>query len=146
MRSPSCARNPPLWHAGMQLDVLLDGAASGGRYSVCELTAPRGTGMPLHLHTREDETLIVLAGIVDAWCDGTPKRLEAPEALTCARGTPHRFEAVSEEARVLLVITPAGFEGTLAATSAEAPEDPVDPDDVAALFTGAGVRLLGARA
>lgn len=128
----------------MRLDVLVDGVASGGRYSVCELTAPRGTGMPLHLHTLEDETLIVVAGTVDAWCDGTHTRLEAPASMSCARGTPHRFTAASAEARVLVVISPAGFEATLAATSADAPGEAVDPDDLAALFTGAGVTLLGA--
>ncbi|HEX8102650.1 MAG TPA: cupin domain-containing protein [Solirubrobacteraceae bacterium] len=138
-------RDPALWHSGMRLDVLLDGAASGGRYSVLELTAPEGAGMPLHVHTREDETLIVLAGAVDAWCDGTHKRLQAPETLTCRRGVPHRFTAASAEARLLLVITPAGFEATLAAASGERPEEAVDPDDLAVLFTGAGVSLLGAR-
>ncbi len=135
-----------LRHAGMTLRVVLDGAHTGGDYGVCELTAPRGTGMPLHLHTREDETLVVLAGTVQVWCDGQPHLVEAPRALTCQRGVPHRFEVVSEEARLLLVISPAGFEATLEATSVDGDDaEPIDPDDVAALFTGAGVSLLGRR-
>ena len=132
-----------LRHAGMTLDVLLDSSGSAGRVAVCQLVVPDGAGMPLHVHSREDETLVVLAGAVDAWCDGRRKRLEAPQALTCPRGVPHRFTAAGGEARVLLVISPGGFEETLAATSAGEEGEVVDPDDLAALFTGAGVTLLG---
>ena len=132
-----------LQHAGMRLEILLDAAATQGRAALCELIVPRGGGMPRHLHADEDETLIVVDGTVDVWRDADRRRLTAPGAWALPRRVPHRFEAVSEDARVLLLLSPAGLEATLAAASVGAGEPPLDPDDVAALLTNAGVTLLG---
>jgi quercetin dioxygenase-like cupin family protein len=133
----------PLLHAGMRLDIVLDGAHARGRTALCELTAPRGAGMPTQLHTREDMTLVVVEGAVDVWRDRDRRRLCAPEAWELPRGVFHGFRAVSDEARVLLVLSPAGFETVLASASVTPDEPALDPDDVAALFTSAGVTVLG---
>jgi len=50
------------WLGSMELSVLLDGAASGGRLMVVEVRAQRGDASPVHVHGEEDETFVVLEG------------------------------------------------------------------------------------
>ena len=69
---------------------MLDGADAGERFSIVEHPMPpRALGAPLHRHSREDEYSYVIAGRVGALLG-------------------------DEEARLLEVISPAGFEGYFA--------------------------------
>ncbi len=47
---------------GEPVEILVDGAATGGRVAVVTQVSPPGGGPPPHLHTREDETFTVLEG------------------------------------------------------------------------------------
>jgi hypothetical protein len=47
------------WIGNMDLTVLLDGKASGGRLTVIEVHAQRGDAMPVQVHGNEDETFVV---------------------------------------------------------------------------------------
>jgi quercetin dioxygenase-like cupin family protein len=128
----------------MTVRVLADHAATDGRMSVCALAAPPGASTPLHRHTLEDEIVVVHEGTLEVRAHGGPPRVLRPgEAVLLERGVPHRLAVDAErEARFLLVWTPAGFEAALAAAGSADPAAPADPDDVAALFAGAG-RLAG---
>jgi quercetin dioxygenase-like cupin family protein len=132
------------FHAGMAVQVLADHAATDGRLSVCALTAPPGTATPLHRHTLEDETVVVLEGRLGIWRQGAGAcELGPGQALRLGREVPHRLASTDDgPARFLLVWTPAGFEAALAAAGTPDAGEAADPDDVAALFARAGVWLL----
>jgi hypothetical protein len=57
--------------------VHVDGETSGGAVGVVELTGPKGDMPPLHIHTREDETFLVLEGSLTLFVGERTSRLEA---------------------------------------------------------------------
>lgn len=95
-----------------QLRYLLTGEQTGGTLAIVELTDVAGSGVPPHIHTREDETFHVLEGEVE-FTIGTTRRLaRAGDVLFGARGVAHGFKALTP-VRLLTVITPAGIEQLL---------------------------------
>jgi quercetin dioxygenase-like cupin family protein len=97
---------------GLGNRFVLRGDGTGGRFALVEHTiAPRTLAAPIHTHEHEDEYSFVLAGriggqIGDELFDAGPGDL-----VLKPRGIPHAFwNAGDEEARVLEIISPAGFE------------------------------------
>ena len=94
---------------GLGARLLVDG---GERCALVEHPmAPRTLGSPVHTHAREDEYSFVLEGAVtvqigDEIVVGNPGDL-----IVKPRGIPHAFwNATDEPARLLELITPAGFQ------------------------------------
>jgi hypothetical protein len=83
----------------------------------------RGTGTPLHRHTREAEAFIVLDGELDGWSDDDHAVISAGDTLYLPAGSEHAYRVHSDTARFLVLITPAGFEQFFVATGT-----PGDPD------------------
>jgi mannose-6-phosphate isomerase-like protein (cupin superfamily) len=91
---------------------VLRGDDTGGRFALVEHTiGPRALAAPMHVHEREDEYSYVLAGrigvqIGDDVLEAGPGRL-----VLKPRGIAHAFwNPGDEEARVLEIVSPAGFE------------------------------------
>jgi quercetin dioxygenase-like cupin family protein len=93
------------------LSILVDGEASGGRLALLTLTVARGEEPPRHRHYWEDETLFVLAGALRVWLVGSSVDVPAGAAIFLPRGVEHGFMVTSMTARLLVTLTPAGFEG-----------------------------------
>ncbi|NEH82993.1 cupin domain-containing protein [Rhizobium leguminosarum] len=106
--------------------IRIPGEASGAAMSIMEVILRPGDGTPLHLHEREDETFRVLSGTVGFWCGDNHQRLATDGIVFLPRGIPHRIENVgNDEARVMVILTPGGFEQffvEIASDSDEAPE------------------------
>src|SRR3954451_10038914 len=92
---------------------MIGGDASGGGFSLVEHPmAPRGVAAPLHRHSREDEYSFVPAGRVGALLGEEVVFGEVGDLIFKPRGQWHTFwNAGGEEARLLEIISPAGFEG-----------------------------------
>lgn len=92
---------------------LIDGDASGGRFSLVEHTLPaRGLGAPLHRHANEDEYSYVIEGRLGAQLGGDVVEAGPGEVVRKPRGQEHTFwNAGDEPLRFLELISPAGFEG-----------------------------------
>jgi quercetin dioxygenase-like cupin family protein len=91
---------------------MVDGAASGGGFSLVEHPmSPRALAAPLHRHTREDEYSYVLEGQVGALL-GEDVVIGGPgDLIFKPRNQWHTFwNAGDEPARLLEIISPAGFE------------------------------------
>lgn len=139
------------WYLEWFLRLKLAGADTGGTFSLVEETGPRGAAPPPHVHGREDETILMLDGELDLTVGERQQRLAEGEIAFLPRGVPHGFEVVSETARFLLLVTPAGFEEFFLAQSVAAerpelppaPEGPPDVERIVALCERFGVRLLG---
>jgi len=69
-----------------------------------------GAGPPLHVHDREDECFYVLDGELSIRCGGDAFGAAAGSFVFLPRGRPHRFWAVAEPARLLLIAVPGGIE------------------------------------
>jgi quercetin dioxygenase-like cupin family protein len=91
---------------------MIDGEEAGGRFSLVEHPmSARALAAPMHRHTREDEYSYVLEGRVGALL-GDEVVIGSPGDLVFKpRGQWHTFWNAGEEpARILEIISPAGFE------------------------------------
>ena len=119
---------------GISARTLLPGAVTGGRFSVVEhRLQPRELAAPLHVHRREDEYSVVTDGRV-GFVLGEEVVLAGPGELVCKpRDQWHTFfNAGDDEARLLELISPAGFEDYFTELAPCFPADaPPDLDGVA---------------
>jgi quercetin dioxygenase-like cupin family protein len=102
----------PQHHTGPEVSVLLTGADTGGRFAVVEIGAVPGSEPPLHLHTREDELVYVLEGELTYYADAETRTATAGACVFLARGCEHTFSVLSDGARLLVIVAPAGLEGS----------------------------------
>jgi quercetin dioxygenase-like cupin family protein len=118
----------------------LGGAQTGGQVAVVEHPFPPGALVPPHVHTREDEFSIVLAGAIGFRSGSDEVVLEAGGYIVKPRGEVHTmWNAGKEEARMIEIITPAGFEEFFAELADMVEAGPPDPDDIAAVSARYGL-------
>ena len=91
---------------------MVGGDESGGGFSLVEHPmSPRALGAPLHRHNREDEYSYVLEGRVGALLGDTVVIGGPGDLIFKPRQQWHTFwNAGDEPARILEIISPAGFE------------------------------------
>ena len=91
---------------------MIDGATTGGAFSLVEHPLPpRALGAPLHTHRNEDEYSYVLEGRVGVQLGDDVLEAGPGDLVFKPRGVPHAFwNAGDEPARLLELISPAGFE------------------------------------
>ena len=131
------ARSP----LGGELTFLLRGEQSNGSVAALEVRNAAGQGPPLHVHTREDETVYVLAGKV-RWKLGDELSTSDPGSFVfIPRGVPHTWQVIgNEEGRMLVSFVPAGMEGFFERLAALTSFDPVAFREAGARF---GMEILG---
>jgi len=119
---------------------MIDGATSGGGFALVEHPMPpRALGAPLHRHAREDEYSYVLEGRIGALLGEQVVYGDPGDLIFKPRREWHAFwNAGDEPARILEIISPAGFEGYFARVvevfSAEGPPDLSAIESVAAEY------------
>jgi quercetin dioxygenase-like cupin family protein len=98
--------------ASIGVRFLIGGQESGGGFALVEHPMPpRALGAPLHRHSREDEYSFVLDGRVGAMLGDQVVHGEAGDLIFKPRGQWHTFwNAGDQPARILEIISPAGFE------------------------------------
>ena len=91
---------------------LLRGDETGGRFALIEhAIPPRALAAPMHTHEHEDEYSLVLEGRVGAQIGDEVVEAGPGDLIRKPRGIPHAFwNAGDEEARLIELISPAGFE------------------------------------
>jgi quercetin dioxygenase-like cupin family protein len=91
---------------------MVDGEQTGGRFSMVEHPMPpRSLGSPMHTHRNEDEYSYVLEGRIGVQLGEDELEAGQGELVFKPRGIQHAFwNPADEPARVLEVISPAGFE------------------------------------
>jgi len=113
--------------------------------------AERGYSVPLHIHNREAETLLVIDGTVRVVCGDAEYLLSAGGMTILPMGRSHAFVVTSPTARILALTEPAGFEEFVAEvgtprTGPGLPPEPAAPPDFAALAAVAaryGIEIVG---
>jgi quercetin dioxygenase-like cupin family protein len=100
-----------LWFEGGLVIVKATAPQTEGRFAAVEFRGPRGFAAPLHVHHDDDEFFLVLAGEVriqlgEAVVEGVPGSL-----VYGPRNVAHSFHLDSDDARLLLLLGPAGVEG-----------------------------------
>jgi quercetin dioxygenase-like cupin family protein len=142
---------PALWHLGALLTFKATSEQTAGRMWAKELVAPRGMASPVHRHSREDEAFYVIDGEVSVYVGDEVVRARHGDFLWAPRDIPHAFCVESQQARVLVVSTPGGFErfffdtGEPAAALTPPPPatEPPDLDALVAALADYGVSVVG---
>lgn len=120
--------------------IRMSAAESGGAFGMFEADVPAGEGPPLHVHDREDEFFRVLSGRFLFVCGDLRTELTEGGCVLLPRGVPHRFENVgTATGRLMIIVTPGGFEGFFAAIEEARPAGAADVDRVAARY---GLRFV----
>jgi quercetin dioxygenase-like cupin family protein len=122
---------------------LIDGIESGGGFSLVEHPMPpRKLAAPLHRHSREDEYSFVLEGRVGALLGDEVVYGEPGDLIFKPRDQWHTFwNAGDDPARILEIISPAGFEGYFDELVELQTAGPPDPAALAALAARFGLEV-----
>jgi quercetin dioxygenase-like cupin family protein len=99
-----------VWFADSLLRYKVTGDETHGQLALAEVRAPRGSGSPVHTHRLEDEAWYILEGELTFWLGEEALTAIPGDFVFGPRGVRHRFRVDSEEARFLILVTPAGFE------------------------------------
>ncbi len=106
----------------------LSGDQTNGQVAVVEHPFPPGALVVPHVHTREDEFSIVTAGAIGFRSGTDEVVLEAGGYICKPRGEVHAmWNAGPTEARMIEIITPAGFEQFFAELADMVEQGPPDP-------------------
>jgi uncharacterized protein YaiE (UPF0345 family) len=89
--------------------ILLSGDVTAGAFSVKE-RGRLGCMTPLHVHTKEAETFVVIDGALEGWCGGRSNMVEAGSLIHLPAGSEHGLRSGSESAHFYAPISPSGFE------------------------------------
>jgi len=104
-----------VFFVGDTYTTLLSGTQTGGTFALLEALVPAHTGPPPHIHHAEDETFILLDGVVDFHVADDVHRAEPGSVVFVPRGIRHHFgNAGDGAARMLFMYSPAGMEGMFA--------------------------------
>jgi mannose-6-phosphate isomerase-like protein (cupin superfamily) len=127
---------------GLGITKKTDGKSTHDAYSLFEYAIPPETnGPPPHVHTREDESFICLAGRLDVHLGGTDYVLEPGDYLFLPRDVVHTFKnSYKDEARVISVVSPAGLERYYQAL-ADLPPGPKDITVLKSIMADFGIVL-----
>ena len=115
---------------GFSATYLVRGADTDGRFSLVEHEiAPQTLASPVHTHTREDEYSLVTQGRIGVMIGDEVREASTGELVVKPRGIPHAFWNASDEpAKVVELISPAGFEDYFAELAEHLPPNRPEPD------------------
>jgi mannose-6-phosphate isomerase-like protein (cupin superfamily) len=138
---------------GVTMQIHLSGEQTGGEFSLIGATMPPGGDGGLHVHTREDESVHLLEGCLEATIGEETFTMRAGQTYFAPRNIPHRLKNTGVvPARALLINTPGTFDrfvrmaGTPVSQDASTPRFP-DPEQIQRLLRLAeefGIRILAA--
>lgn len=88
--------------------LLVTGDETGGTFAVFEMHVTSSS--PRHAHAHEDEIVYVLEGHLSFTRAGQITDVPAGACITLPRTIEHSYRVLTNEARLLVIVTPAGLE------------------------------------
>ena len=143
-----------LWWIGMLATIKATAEQTGGRYTLVEILAPEGFASPLHVHHQEDEGFYILEGELTFYVGDRTLKAHPGSFLLGPKEVPHAFTVDSGPARLLFVLSPAGFEDLVREMGEpareltippqpKAPPDEAEMQQMAAIAARHGNEILG---
>lgn len=138
-----------IWQLGNVFHVKATGDETAGAYALLEQECA-GAPPPRHIHHDEEEAFYVISGTLEVHVGDDVIEAGAGSFCLVPRGTPHTFVSRGEEpARVLVLLSPPGFEAFFAACEDRFPEgEELPPPEVVGvalgeLAAGHGLEIVG---
>lgn len=122
--------------------VKLSGSDTARRFTIVENNNPPGIGIPMHIHTNEDEVFRILEGEMEFTVEGTKSLLRAGDTIFLPRQVPHSFKVVgTQNARAIITIVPSGIEDMFLQLN-QLPQGPPDMAKVLEICASFGITFL----
>jgi mannose-6-phosphate isomerase-like protein (cupin superfamily) len=142
------------WWVGVLATIKATKEQTDGRYSLVEILAPEGYPGVLHVHHAEDEGFWILEGELTVYVGDQTIKAHPGSFLFGPRDVPHAFTVDSGPARLLFILSPAGFEDLIREMGEPAreltipppPEEPpgeTEMERMAAIAAKYGNEILG---
>lgn len=94
-----------------QITFLLTGEQTGGAFFLAAMTVPPGSGVPPHIHHREEETFYLQQGTLTIQVGSESLSASAGDLVLLPRDVVHSFRNPGNvDAKFLLLCSPAGLE------------------------------------
>lgn len=124
---------------GERFKIRVSSVQTLGSYSVLEIFADPGNGVPLHIHSNEEEHFIVVEGTLDVTNGGRRSDAPAGASVTVGTGEPHAWRnSSSTPLRMLVIFSPGHIEGLFRAATGAG-----DVDAIMAIAARYGTKLVG---
>ena len=107
---------------GGVFNFLAMGHETEGRHALMRIVVNRGAEPPAHTHTREDEAYYIIKGSIRYTVGDDLITVHDGEYVYLPKDVPHKFELITEQAEVLMLISPAGLDQWFWDNSAPAPD------------------------
>ena len=142
------------WWVGVLATIKATKEQTDGRYTLVEILAPEGYPGVLHVHHREDEGFWILEGELTVYVGEQTMKARPGSFLFGPKDVPHAFTVDSGPARLLFILSPAGFEDLIREMGEPAremtiplqPEEPpseAEMERMAAIAAKYGGEILG---
>jgi quercetin dioxygenase-like cupin family protein len=118
-----------VWYSGALMTFLATGEDTHGQFALIEAVGRRGNVPPPHIHHREDEIFYILEGEIVFSVSGRTIKGTPGTMIFLPRDVRHEFTIESEQYRMLMLITPPGFEGWFREFSVPAPAMTLPPEN-----------------
>jgi quercetin dioxygenase-like cupin family protein len=92
---------------GDRVRVLASGDDTNGAYEIFEMRGPRDSGPPPHSHPW-NEAYVMLEGEMEVMLDGQKMRATPGCFINAPKGMLHAYRILSDEAKFIIVTSPAG--------------------------------------
>ncbi|HKX08151.1 MAG TPA: cupin domain-containing protein [Stellaceae bacterium] len=98
----------PITVGGIEIRYLIDGTVTGAGSGVFEMIVPPGARVPPpHSHSKNEEVIVVLEGVLRYAVDDETRDLKPGERMYTPRGSVHGFSNPHDKpARALVILTP----------------------------------------
>jgi quercetin dioxygenase-like cupin family protein len=116
-----------VWYNGSLMTFLATAEDTQGQFALIEAVGRKGNGPPPHIHHREEETFYVLEGEMTVSVGDRTIKATPGTMVFLPRDVVHSFTVESQQARVLILLTPAGMEGWFKEFSMPAPTMTLPP-------------------
>ena len=123
------------WYIGHLMSILLASGDTGNAFTLMHGFEIKGLEPPPHIHTREDESFYLLNGEINYTVGDEVFRAKRGNWVFLPRNIKHSFQVRTDEAEVLIHLSPGGFENYFIEMSEPAremviPPRPQGPPDV----------------
>ena len=115
------------WYIGHLMSVLLSSEETNGEFSLLHGFEVRGLEPPPHTHTREDESFYIINGEIHFTVNDEIFKATPGKWVFLPKNIQHSFQVITENAEVLMHLTPGGFEKYFIEMSVPAGEMAIPP-------------------
>lgn len=125
--------------AGRQ-NIKLKAADTEGKMSVIYSVVPAGSGIPVHVHSKEDETFEIIEGELEVTLNGEVQLLKKGDLAFMPKNFPHGFKALTNTS-MWVTLVPAGAENMFVELAAM-PPGPPDMEKVSQICENYSIKFI----